>query len=467
MGRPEKPLNLAADPITMFARDLRELRRRAGNPSYRDMSKVALFSPSVLSSAASGHQPPTLQVTLGFVDACGGDRAEWKARWGAAFLGGDRGERGRPAEPAEASGDRWPSSPELPGATDGFGLAGPSAVLPVPAQLPLCPRYFVGRRTELRQAWRAPAAPADVIEPLVVTGPVGVGKTAFALKVAHDLAARFPDGQLYADLEATDSHAVMLGFLRALGVPIRQATGGPGHLTGLYRSLLARRRILVVLDNVRDERQIRPLLTSTTCSMTLISSRNRLLGVDEVRRIALDVLPPPTALDLVAAWVGRERVEAERAACDRLVELCDLLPLALNIVARRLAAQPGRSIGALLDQLTTEGSLLGLLRIGDVSLRSRMARAYELLDNSARTALWHLASVDSPTGEKLAELLECGVGEAEDVLEELVDSGLVVDTAGVGQGYAVPGLCLAFVAEQSGAAGGRARPEAVLHMPEA
>ncbi|WP_431676655.1 NB-ARC domain-containing protein [Kitasatospora sp. KL5] len=467
MGRPEKPLNLAADPITMFARDLRELRRRAGNPSYRDMSKVALFSPSVLSSAASGHQPPTLQVTLGFVDACGGERAEWKARWTAAFLGGERGERARPAEPAEVAAERWPSPVELPAAADGYGLAVPSAVLPVPAQLPPCPRYFVGRRAELRQAWRAPSAPADVIEPLVVTGPVGVGKTAFALKVAHDLAARFPDGQLYADLEATDSHTVMLGFLRALGVPIRQATGGPGHLTGLYRSLLARRRILVVLDNVRDERQIRPLLTSTTCSMTLISSRTRLLGVDEVRRISLDMLPPAAALDLIAAWVGRERVEAERASCERLVELCGLLPLALNIVARRLAAQPGRSIGTLVEQFSADGSVLGLLRIGDVSLRNRMARAYEQLDNSARTALWQLASVHSLTGEKLAELLDCSAGEAEDVLEELVDSGLVVDTAGFGQGYALPGLCRAFVAEQSGGAPGCERADAVLHMPEA
>jgi hypothetical protein len=280
MGRPEKPLQAATDPVTRFASDLRRLRQEAGSPSYRDMARAALFSASVLSTAASGHRLPTLQVALGFAEACGGDREEWQRRWALAAQSSGKfrlddvetalaADRGRTTSSAAAYA---PPTAELPSPWT-------KAELPVPAQLPCGPRHFVGRADEMIQAWRATPAGAGPRDPVLVTGRIGIGKSAFALRLAHDRADRFPDGQLYADMTDASPYSVILGFLRALAVPTGQTCGDAGQLTGLYRSTLARRKVLIFLDNVRDEQQLRPLLTMSPTSMTLAASRATLLGV--------------------------------------------------------------------------------------------------------------------------------------------------------------------------------------------
>ncbi|MFC7616409.1 helix-turn-helix domain-containing protein [Actinokineospora soli] len=167
MGRPEKPVDSEGGVVAAFASELRALRAQAGNPTYRDMARTALYSSSVLSSAASGRRLPTLKVALAFVAACGGDRETWRRKW---LIAAD-------AHPAE--------QPEPV----------PRPPLPRPAQLPMRPRGFVGRDEELA------GLSGQGSTPVVITGPVGVGKSELALRHAHDLAATTVDGQLYADLD--------------------------------------------------------------------------------------------------------------------------------------------------------------------------------------------------------------------------------------------------------------------------
>ncbi len=219
-----------------------------------------MYSPSVLSEAASGYRLPTLQVTQAFVRACGGDPAEWEHRWREV-----RGDKGFD-QPEENSEDRHP---------DGAGH-------PRPSQLPIGPHDFVGRAAEFEGARAATARSGDSRVPLAIRGPAGIGKTAFALRFAHRLVDEFPDGQLWADMSAPEATPleVMAGFLHALGVPPDRVPSDEMHRIGLYRSMLAERRVVVLLDDVRDEPQVRPLLARSLTSQILITSRSRLLGLD-------------------------------------------------------------------------------------------------------------------------------------------------------------------------------------------
>ena len=165
--------------MARFAESLRQLRRERGNPAYRELAAHALFAPSVLSTAASGFTFPSLRVTLAFVRACGGDPGEWQQRWEAAA--------------AELAGAAGPAGPAPDLARPGW--------FPRPAQMPPACPYFAGRAAELGQLLRftdpGHTARAGAV---VITGPVGVGKTALAVAAAHQASSRYPDGQLYADL---------------------------------------------------------------------------------------------------------------------------------------------------------------------------------------------------------------------------------------------------------------------------
>ncbi|MBW4718028.1 helix-turn-helix domain-containing protein [Saccharothrix obliqua] len=391
MGRPEKPVDTSSG-AAAFACELRRLRARAGNPTYRDMGKVALYSASVLSSAASGHRMPTLQVTLAFVAACGGDREEWRRRWLEVSSGL------RPdTTPARADQAR--------------------SCVPRPAQLPMRPRGFAGRDDELH--WLA----ADTTTPVVVGGPAGVGKSALAGCHAHRLAVDAVDGQLYADLGPREpgeegARAVIDGFLRALGVPAEHLPAAPDQQAGLYRSLLVERALVVLLDNVRDERQVRSLLVESPRSTTVIVSRTPLLGLHDVRRLALDV---PTRADAIALLAGAlpERVAAEPDALDRLARLCGDLPLALAIAARKLAARPDVPVDRVLPRLADPVALLEWLRVGDLSVHEVYQSTYLGLGAPARAVLHRLA--ERPPGEPVA----CGAGGDDEPLHELAEAGVL------------------------------------------
>lgn len=395
MARPEKPVDAAGGVAATFARELRQLRARAGNPTYRDMARSAMHSPSVLSSAASGTRLPTLQVTLGFVAACGGDREQWRRRWMEAMNATDADA----PKPGRYSGSL---------ADDGISR---------PAQLPPRPAGFVGRRAELNQF------SALVAAPVVITGPVGVGKSAFALRVAHHIAADLADGQLYADLGTStgtkaDAGYVLDGFLPALGVAPDQLPGTVDQRAGLYRSILAERKLLVVLDNVHDERQVRPLLSGSGHSTTLVSSRKPLLGLDGVRRINLHALPRADSIAMITAAVP-ERADAQPQECDRLAGLCDDLPLALDIALRRLAARPDLPLRAVSAKLARGDSALDWLCVGDLSLRESLDSAYQEVSDVAKILLGRIARL------RFRFDLDSVMHNGCEAAEELTEAGLL------------------------------------------
>jgi hypothetical protein len=454
MGRPEKALNGTNDPIAAFAHDLRELRKRAGSPSYRELARTALFAPSVLSSAASGHRLPTLPVTLAFVASCGGDRTSWERRW--------RKVAGNVGAPAESRDERAPAVPRLLVPSPGEIAAGakqppqsPCAVsiLTRPAQLPIGSSTFVGRAQALAGASRVIGLTGRVKIPLVISGPIGTGKTAFALRLADDLATEFPDGQLYADLSTCGAGSpspdgIMRGFLRALGVPAPRVSEDRMQRIGLYRSLLAERRLFVLLENACDEGQVRPLLGQSPHTQFVVTSSARLLGLEGVRRIGLDTLARQESMTLIARLVGTERVQAEYEAANAVAELCGDLPLAVNIIGRKIAARPEWTIAYAAGLLADRDRLLDSLSVGDVNVRARFASAYRLLPLVCQRAIQQLgiSSARWATALGLAETMDISIDAADELLESLVDAGLLTRANSAGR-YGISTLVSVFAAD--------------------
>ncbi|MFG1948315.1 BTAD domain-containing putative transcriptional regulator [Nonomuraea sp. NPDC048826] len=213
---------------------------------------------------------------------------------------------------------------------------------PAPAQLPPAVLPFTGRSAELRLLDEL----AEELPPpgaVAIVGPPGIGKTALAVHWAHRVRDRFPDGQLYIDLHAYGSRGALPRLLRSLGADDTSMT--TDEAAALYRTLLADRRMLVVLDNAVTSEQVRPLLPGAGGSLTLATSRRRLSGLialDGARPLRLRPLDPGEAHDLLARLLGQERMRAEAAVAARLAELCDHLPAALRLAAADLAA--GRAI---------------------------------------------------------------------------------------------------------------------------
>jgi hypothetical protein len=443
MGRPERPLDGTGGPITEFARDLRGLRRRAGNPSYRELARKALFAPSVLSTAASGHRLPTLPVTLAFVTACGGDRPAWERRW--RRVAGEVGGAGAAAVP-EAREDPPPEAEPA----DPWPLARVMSNLARPAQLPMGSSTFVGRGQALAGAAMLVGRPGPVRLPLMIGGPIGVGKTALALRLADVVSSEFPDGQLYADLGGCEpgtrsTFQIMRGFLRALGVPAPLVPDDAIQRIGMYRSLLAQRRVFVLLENVGDESQVRPLLARAAHSQVVLTSRARLLGLDDAHRVDLDAFARHESLELVGRLVGAERVEAEYAAASAVAEICGDLPLAINIVGRKIAARPEWALAHTAGLLADRDRLIDSLSVGDVNVRDRFSAAYEELSPPGRQAVHQLglAGAGWTTAVALATALDVAVDEADDALESLVDAGLLTRASVAGR-YRVSTLVGAF-----------------------
>ncbi|MFG2963217.1 NB-ARC domain-containing protein [Streptomyces sp. NPDC048288] len=416
VGRPEKPLAQDAGPATAFALELRRLRAAAGSPSYRELARRALFSASVLSDAAAGYRLPTLQVALAFAEACGGDRAAWERRWRAAA--GSAGD-----EPAPAAAKTAHQAPE-----PRLRAAAVRALLPVPAQLPTEPRPLAGRSGELAAA-RALTAPADgPVPPLVIHGQTGAGKSALALRLAHELAADLPDGQLYVGLGTAadgrkDAAGIAGGLLQSLGIPAEHIPNDPAQRIGLYRSVLAERRLLIVFDGTLQERQVRDLLVAGEHSRILVTARSRLLGLDGVRRLALPVLDRDESMELLAGVLGAERLRGAPRAGLLLAEACGDLPLALTLAGRRLAARPEALLPEAVAELVRADGLSGRLRVGDETLVERYDDSYRRLTPRARLILHRFAtsgaapSVDGVThasATALAQALEPARGPAQE-----------------------------------------------------
>ena len=240
------------------------------------------------------------------------------------------------------------------------------AVRIVPRELPDTVAYFTGRAPELAALTALAVDEASCIVISASGGTAGVGASSLAVRWANQMAGRFPDGQLYIDLcghgasEPASPSNTLAGLLRSLGVPARDIPPGEAERSARYRSLLAGRKILVVLDNARDASQVRPLLPGSAGSITIVTSRYTLSGLTGTARLDVGPLSPGDAVSLMRRLIG-ERAADDPAATEALAEGCSRLPLALRLAGEMTVAQPGGSIAALTSELVDQQRRLELL----------------------------------------------------------------------------------------------------------
>ncbi|SEG95607.1 Predicted ATPase [Nonomuraea solani] len=300
-------------------------------------------------------------------------------------------------------------------------------------QLPADVAAFVGRARELTLLEEAGDAATVVIT--AIDGMAGVGKTALAVHAAHQLACRFPDGDLFVDLhgytqgmavaEPADTLARMLGVLGVPGESI------PHHLddrAALYRSLLSDKKMLIVLDNAADEAQVRPLLPGRGGCLVLITSRRRLIGLDGALTLSVDVMPPADAIALFTGTAGQERVAGTpREMLAEVVRRCGLLPLAIRLAAARLKAHPAWTVDHLLERLEEHESRLGELHAGQRSITAALDLSYRELAIAEQRAYRFLGLHAGPdiAPDAAAALLDTTVGQASTLLDQLLEVHLL------------------------------------------
>jgi len=302
-----------------------------------------------------------------------------------------------------------------------------------PCQLPPDVDDFTGREAVVAQVQRlleGDRSTAIVIS--AIAGKAGVGKTALAVRVAHRLRPRFADGQLYVNLRGVEAQAldpadVLAGFLRALGVEGAAIAEGLEERVQQFRTRMADRRVLVVLDNAADEAQVRPLLPASQGCAALVTSRTQLSGLEAAHPLCLDVLDPRQAVQLLAKLAGPGRVAAEPEAAAAIVRLCGWLPLAVRIAGARLASRPQWRLALLAERLADEHRRLDELTTGDLEVRASVALSYQGRNKEERRLFRLLGLLVAPSFPAwvAAALLDIGPAEAEGLLERLVDAQLV------------------------------------------
>ena len=355
----------------------------------------------------------------------------------------------REASLGEHDGRPEPEEPQKPGdvefADKAFAAGKDDAADLDPAtiaQLPPSTSDFAGRCSQiadLSAALLPGCGEPGQVSIAVVIGGGGLGKTTLAVHVAHLVAERFPDGQLYVDLngalgKALTPEAVLGQWLRALGENPAALPADPADRAARYRSLLSRRRMLVLLDNARDVEQIRPLLPASRDCAVLITSRSRLAELPGAYRLRLSSMPDEEAMILLAQLVGADRLAAEPEATAELLRACDGMPLALRIAGARLGARANWPVSTLARRLSDRRRRLNELAIGDLAARACFDVSYAALDRpeftgalSLERAFRLLGLVTGPdiSLPAAAALLGLCDARAELVLEALVDTHLL------------------------------------------
>lgn len=367
-----------------------------------------------------------------------------------ANLGVEPGPALREAQAAVLRGDRpEPSGPEDRG-----------VLVTAVHQLPSDITDFVGREAAVAELEAALAPrPGTFAAPVaVVSGPPGTGKSVLALHVAHRLRVAYPDGQFYADLDATgdrplDPAAVLADFLHAIGVFGAGLPDGATARAALLRSRLAGRRVLVVLDDAATAAQVRPLLPADGGCAVLVTARSRLPELTGAHAVELAVFAEEESRRLLAAVAGADRVAAESEHAADIVEFCGHLPLAIRIAGTRLAGRRAWSLRTLRDRLADRSVRLSELRVGDLAVRRSFELSVRQLPAAGVRAFGRLALLGGR--EFPAWTVDALLGEpAHDVLESLVDANLVA-VAGPGTGgqpqYALHSLLHCHAVEIVGA----------------
>ena len=317
-----------------------------------------------------------------------------------------------------------------------------------PAQLPADIADFTGRDEQVKRlsdllSGIGASGDPGAVRIAVVAGSGGLGKTSLAVHAAHRVRRRFPDGQLYVDLLGATAAPLLPGdvlarFLRDLGVDGRDIPVDEDERAARYRTTLARRRMLVVLDNARDAAQVRPLLPGSASSAVLVTTRNRMPDLASTKLVDLNVLDDDEALKLFVKVVGEERAAAEPEATAELLDACAGLPLAIRICAARLVTRSGWTIRAMAGRLTDEHRRLDEMRAGDLAVRASFEVSFTSLPPSTDKrgidpalafrllGLWQGPSISSAAAAALFGVPEYS---AEDALEVLVDTHLLESVA--------------------------------------
>jgi tetratricopeptide (TPR) repeat protein/DNA-binding XRE family transcriptional regulator len=323
--------------------------------------------------------------------------------------------------------------------TAGSDATGPA----VPRQLPVAVPDFTGRGAELQALTGmldgdGAGRPGTVVIS-AIGGTAGVGKTALALHWAHLVAHRFTDGQLHVNLRGFDPSSApaapaeaIRGFLDALGVPPEQIPASTDAQAGLYRSLLADKRMLILLDNARDEQQVRPLLPASPASLVIITSRNQLAGLAAAhgaRLLTLDVLTPGEAVQLLTSRIGHGRAADEPGPIAEIAARCACLPLALAIAAARADARHRFPLAALAAELDDARGRLDSLDAGDpaASVRAVFSWSYQQLSSAAARMFRLLGLHPGPdiSGPAAASLAGTAQPQARRLLRELTRAHLI------------------------------------------
>jgi DNA-binding SARP family transcriptional activator/tetratricopeptide (TPR) repeat protein len=298
-------------------------------------------------------------------------------------------------------------------------------------QLPAAVPDFTGRTAEIGQLAQFLVPDYGAGVPLaVICGLPGIGKTALALRIAHQLRPAFPDGQLWVQLDGASTRprraAEVLGeLLRALGVPGAAVPDALAERAAMYRSRLADRKVLVVADDAGSAGQVRPLIPGTAGSAVIVTSRLQLAELPAARILPLGLPDHDEALRLLAAVIGGRRVSAELQDAQQLVAACGRLPLAVRIAGARLAGRPTWPVSLISEALSDQQRRLDELAAGGLSVRASLAMSYQALDTRSQQALCFLSLLGPTDVAEWVIAAVLGVPDASDVVNRLTDSSLL------------------------------------------